>query len=215
MEPTARTKAFVIVAGGDLATTITAEPHAVVIAADSGYDHAVGAGLTVDLLIGDMDSVSPTGRAHAEASSVEVVAFPADKDHTDLELALRAAVDRGATSVEIFGGEGGSIGHLLAGALALTSEVLAGITLRWHVATGVVTVARPGHPVDIDGSPGDRVTIVPIGTVEGVRTTGLRWHLDGERLDAGSTRGVSNELEGARATVRLDSGIALVIAEGA
>ena len=29
----------------------------VVIAVDSGYDHAVGLGLDVDLLIGDMDSI--------------------------------------------------------------------------------------------------------------------------------------------------------------
>ena len=106
------------------------------------------------------------------------------------------------------------MGHLVAGALALTSSHLDGIDVRWHVESGTVRVARPGHPVSLSGAPGDVITIVPIGDLVGVTTTGLQWRLDGDALDAGSTRGVSNRLEQSPASVRIDAGIALVIVEG-
>lgn len=214
MDTTAPTGQVVIVAGGDLRTRIPSPGGAIVIAADSGYDHAHAAGIPVDVLIGDLDSISPTGRRHAAATGVVVTEHPADKDFTDLELALRIAVDRGATSIDVYGGEGGTVGHLVAGALALTSSLLDGIDVRWHVESGTVRVARPGHPVSVSGTPGDVITIVPVGNLVGVTTTGLQWQLDGDALDAGSTRGVSNRLEQSPATVRTDAGTALVIVEG-
>jgi len=45
----------------------------------------------------------------------------------------------------------------------------------------------------------------------GVRTTGLRWALEGETLEAGSSRGVSNVFAAPEATVSLESGVILAI----
>ncbi len=70
-------------------------PDALVIAADSGYDHAVAAGLHPDVLVGDLDSISRRpGRARG-AAGLTIDAHPADKEATDTELALdRAGRDR-------------------------------------------------------------------------------------------------------------------------
>jgi thiamine pyrophosphokinase len=54
-----------------------------VIAADSGLDHAVRLGVAVDLLVGDLDSVS----ADAIALAASVQRHPVDKDATDLAIA--------------------------------------------------------------------------------------------------------------------------------
>ena len=67
---------------------------AVVMAADSGLDHARAAGLTPTVLVGDLDSVSAEGLAWAEGNS-SIERHPVDKDATDTELALRHAVDLG------------------------------------------------------------------------------------------------------------------------
>jgi thiamine pyrophosphokinase len=45
----------------------------------------------------------------------------------------------------------------------------------------------------------------------GVRTEGLRYPLNGETLHPGSTRGVSNELVEANATIKLASGVLLAL----
>ena len=68
-----------------------------VIAADSGGDHADELGLEVDLIIGDFDSCS----SKAIEKANEVRKFPTDKDVTDLELALAATIEKGLSSVTI------------------------------------------------------------------------------------------------------------------
>ena len=50
----------------------------------------------VDLLVGDLDSISPEGLAAAEDSGIRIERHAIDKDATDLELSLAAAVRHGA-----------------------------------------------------------------------------------------------------------------------
>ena len=70
--------------------------HDYVIAADSGLHSAIDLGLRVNLVIGDMDSVDPAVLVAAEANGVTVQRMPRDKDATDTELALLAAVAHGS-----------------------------------------------------------------------------------------------------------------------
>ena len=59
--------------------------------------------------------------------------------------------------------------------------------------------------------PGEVVSLIPLaGEVTGIRTHGLRWPLNGERLQLGDTRGVSNEPVAAEARVSIEQGQLLV-----
>src|SRR5690348_11873254 len=75
----------------DRSATATATS-GIVIAADSGLEHARALGVPVDLVVGDLDSVDPAVLDAAIADGVTVERHPAAKDATDLELALDAAV---------------------------------------------------------------------------------------------------------------------------
>lgn len=206
---------IVIIAGGDLATDPATPPDGLVIAADSGYDHALRLGLAVDVLVGDMDSISPEGLAHAMDSGAEIVRHDADKDHTDLDLAMAAAIGRGARHIDVHGAEDGRMGHLIGVVLGLTSEAWAGVDVRWHVASGEVRVLRSGMDMTVGAHAGDLVSIVPVGDIDGISATGTRWPLDRDAMPAGSTRGLSNEIVDPPARLSLDRGVALVITEGA
>ena len=211
---TTPTDRAILLAGGDLHTTPSPNPPAIVVAADSGYDHALALGLRVDILVGDMDSLSMDGLHHARTTGVSVLAYPTNKDQTDLELAILAAAATGVRTIDVHGGEGGSLGHLLGVALELTDERWTDLTIRWHTEGGIAQVARSRAPVTIHGSPEDIVSLVPVGTAKGVRTSGLAWALEDETLSAGTSRGLRNHITSTPVHVSVDSGLVIVVWEG-
>ena len=73
----------------------------VVIAADSGLHAVLAAGWIPDRVIGDLDSVDPAAVEIAAEGGAVVDRHPVGKDETDLELALAAAVDAGATEIQV------------------------------------------------------------------------------------------------------------------
>ncbi len=206
-----------IVAGGDAidpAVLIDLPSPAWVVAADSGLDHALSLGLRPDFVVGDMDSVDPASLATIEESGVPVERYPADKDATDLELALSRVISRGHEETVVIGGHGGRLDHLLGNALLVTADRFAATRIEWRIGTTRVFVVRSHFPARIDGTAGDVVSILPVGgDAVGVTTSGMRWPLDGARLPTGSTRGISNLLTDRHGTVTIDGGVVLVIHE--
>ena len=179
---------------------------AYVIAADSGFDHAHRLGVTVDLLVGDLDSISADGLGLA----AEIERHPTDKDATDLAIALDAAARKGPSRVFVVGGAGGRIDHFLANAALLTAPAYSGLDLTWRPGGAVIHVVR--HRIELSGSPGDVVSLLPYGgPARGVRTFGLRWPLTDAELGPGTSLGVSNLMVDTIAAVELDEGVLLVV----
>ncbi len=202
----------IVLAGGEPAdASIASELPSpdLVVAADAGLTQASALGLEVDVVVGDFDSVEPETLEQARRSGAEIEPHPVDKDATDLELAVEAARRRGASSVVVVGGGGGRLDHLFGNALLLSHRAFEGLDLEWWVDGYRIVAVRDA--TTLHGRPGDLVSLLPIGgAARGVSTSGLRWELDGEDLEAGSTRGVSNVLETGRADVSVRSGIVLV-----
>jgi thiamine pyrophosphokinase len=202
-----------VFAGGDpppavVAAQLTAD--AFVIAADSGLDHAAALGRPVDLVVGDLDSVDPELLAAARAAGVTVETHPRDKDKTDLELALDAALVRGARTVTVVGGAGGRLDHFLGNLTVLASPRFSGVRLDGWIGSAYVVVVH--DDVVVEGRPGGLLTLVPLGgPAAGIRTDGLRYALTDEGLDVGTTRGVSNQFVAASARIRVRTGTLLAI----
>jgi thiamine pyrophosphokinase len=188
-----------------------------VIAADSGLDGALGAGLRPDVVVGDLDSVSPAGLAWAEQHGVPVEAHPTDKDLTDTALALHCAVARGSTELTLVAPDGDDpahrLDHMLGVIAALGDPVLDELaSVTAHLGRAVLHVLRPGRPLVLD---------LPIGTVfsllaahgpcTGVELTGAQWPLHGADLPAATTRGISNTIVSPPATASVTGGVLTVI----
>jgi thiamine pyrophosphokinase len=203
----------IIFAGGDpvCSSDLPPLPHRVlVIAADSGLDSARRLGISVDLAVGDFDSADPSAVAAAAAAGTLFERHPVDKDASDLELGLEAALRRGLSPVMVVGGGGGRFDHLLANAALLGAARYAPLRLRW-LMKGTEVVAIHDR-VEIGGSPGDLLTLLAAnGPAAGVTTTGLRWRLVEATLEPGSTRGLSNEFSQKAATVSVGQGALLAI----
>ena len=131
-------------------------------------------------------------------------------DATDLELALEAVLEQGVDRVLVIGSSAGRLDHLLGGTLLLASPRFASMEIdAWLGAARVMPIHTARH---LQGTPGSLVSLSAVhGPADGVRTDGLRWPLVGERLEPGSSRGLSNELVGTTATVQLSAGALLAV----
>jgi len=188
---------------------------ALLICADGGGEVALAWDLTPDLLVGDMDSISPaTLETLAARPGVEVRVVPAEKDETDLELALLTALERGAKEITILGGLGGRLDHTLGNIylLAAPQLVQAGAKVRLLAEQEEVFVLRGGQTLELPGQPGDILSLIPLTPeARGILTENLYYPLRREPLYIGPTRGISNVFTTGTASVTFEEGLLLVI----
>ncbi len=189
---------------------------ALVVAADGGAAKAPRVGLRPDLVVGDADSLDAAGLAAVRAAGIPVELAAAAKDESDLELAVLAALARGATRFTVLGALGGPrFDHALANAWLLAHPALAGRAVVLLDAAARVRLLDAGSGpvvVELPGRSGDLVSLFPFGAgAEGVSTEGLAYPLRDEPLAVGPARGLSNVRSGTWARVALRAGRLLVV----
>jgi len=185
-----------------------------VIAADRGLDYALALGLDVTVAVGDFDSVSAEALAAAEGAGVRIERHPAEKDATDLELALDTAIGMAPERILVLAGTGGRLDHELSALLLLASDRYAAAHVDALVGAARIHVIRGER--ELGGQRGELCTLLAVnGPAVGVTTDGLEYPLRGETLEPGSSRGVSNVFEGEAARVEVEQGVLLAILPGA
>ena len=183
---------------------------ATVIAADGGLDRALVLGLQVDVVVGDLDSVSPVAFAAAAEGGSRVSRHPAAKDATDLELALDEALALGARRVLVVASAEGRLDHLLASLLLLGSERYATLEPDALVGSALTHVVRGSRT--LTGTVGELVSLLAVGgRATGIVTVGLEYPLAGETLEVGSSRGVSNVFASAEPRITVEDGVVLAV----
>jgi len=212
--------ALVIVGGDPLpGPTVTAVVEriasgaTVVIAADSGLDHALQAGIRPAIVVGDFDSVSAAGLAWARSNEIEIHEHPPAKDSTDTELALATALDIGATDVVMISGGGDRLDHSIGALAALGHGSLAGvrsISALWSDST--VHVLHGPCSLDVDLPIGTTFSLLAVhGPCTGVGETGAEWPLTNAVIEPGSSLGISNVTVASTITVSVATGVLTLI----
>jgi len=170
-----------------------------VVAADGGADKALAYGVSVDAVVGDLDSVSANARSVLPESAFHRVTAT---DRSDMEKAVEFCIDRGAESVDFVGAGGGRADHALANLSVLT---LFRGRARVRLIDDLFEVSLVDREATVDAPVGTVVSLVALGTCRGVTTRGLRWDLDDATLTFG-THGIHNEVAVPPATVLVHEG---------
>jgi thiamine pyrophosphokinase len=170
-----------------------------IIAVDGGLNHCIAMNITPNLIIGDFDSAE---KQHlSEMSSIPTMLFPADKDETDLELAIREALKSNPEKITVFGATGLRTDHTL-GNLYLTELA----PKRIYLETERELIWTIEGETLIETFPGQTLSLIPLGfPAKGVTTQGLKWNMDNATLNKNFIS-ISN--------VSLDSTVKVTIAEG-
>lgn len=190
-----------VAAGGD----------ALVVAADGGARMAAHYGLRVDAVIGDMDSLDADEAVALEAQGTRLLPHPAEKDETDLELALVWAVGQGARRLRVIGATGGRLDQTLSNIYLLALPALVGVDIQMVAGKQAMWLLGAGMH-KLHGQQGDTISLIPLnGTVRGVYTENLYYPLRDEDLYFGPARGVSNVMTAEEASVTVREGVLLVV----
>lgn len=181
-----------------------------IIVADGGGNALHAVALVPHLVIGDLDSLDAAALAQFTAAGAEIRRYPVEKNETDLELALLAAVERGAMRIDVLGAWGGRWDQTLANVALLALPELAGRSVR------LLDLAQEAYLVReqalITGQAGDLVSLLPFGgTAYGITTRGLAYPLHEATLYFERSCGVSNVLQEPPGHVRLREGMLLVL----
>lgn len=189
------------------------------VAADSGLETALRAGIVPDLAIGDMDSLRSRELLDALPPD-RVERWDVDKDFSDTELALRALRERGVDEVVLVGGGGGRLDHLFAIEDLFRRDYCPELWISGESVVAVVEGGTRRARLAIDGLDDSMpVSVFPVqkggrfrkdatGTVgarESCRAEGLHWSIDGLDWDAGSYS-LSNRKAATRVLLTADAG---------
>jgi len=181
-----------------------------VICADGGAKHAVLLGIRPHLVVGDLDSIDTQVYTSLQGGMTEFIKYPAEKNESDLELALEKALAMQPKEIIIWGALGKRVDHFFANLMLLTLPLKRGIKTKLIDEDHEIFVVDKG--IELEGEKGDYLSLFPLSQeVRGIITRGLKYPLKGETLSLGPTRGLSNEFLGYRAEVTFDDGLLLVI----
>ena len=185
-------------------------PADIVVAADSGADIAAAAAVTVNILVGDLDSISRGAMERIFDGETDIEAHSPDKDATDLELALEVALRSNPSEIVFVGGGGGRLDHLLGNVGVIGSPAARHVPVSWVMERETAHVVRGRK--SIPTAPGQLFSLIPIGrNAHGVYVRSARWPLRDASLRVHGSMGISNVALAKEVEIEVGEGAVLAI----
>lgn len=183
-----------------------------IIGVDGGTNHAERLGVVPDVIIGDLDSISPGALNAFSRPGIRILKHPIHKNETDLELALSHSLSFDPARLLFVSGLGGRIDHTLANVFILLRQDLKDREIEFFDgSTRIHLLAGLGERV-IKGVPGKEFSIIPLSSDLLVGSLiGAEWGLYKETLELGSSRGISNLFKDNQLKIELLGGSALLV----
>lgn len=160
-----------------------------VVVLDRAILRVIDLKIKVDLLIGDFDRGLAIKEIMEHHFPVEII-HDEDQESTDLEKALKLLIRRGYPSVNIIWATGRRADHTI-GNLTDISKYSDQINIvMYDDYSRIIVLPKSFEKWYTKGTP---VSLIPIGTVKGIKTKGLKYELNNEELILGKRIGTSNE----------------------
>ena len=186
------------------------------IAADSGLVMADKLGLTVDLLLGDYDSVDKKIFENYNGNT-KTITYPCEKDYTDTHLALKKAIekikklqdtskDSTEDEIAIIGATGTRYDHAFTNIFVLDESLEAGIRCAIYDKNNKIYLADKSFEIRKDKQFGDYLSFAPMTPEAGLSLSGVKYPLDRYTLRQGESICQSNEITEMIAKVEIFTG---------
>ncbi|WMJ21929.1 thiamine diphosphokinase [Paludicola sp. MB14-C6] len=198
---------FIIGAGEPTIAPLKINKNDYMIAVDGGFSVLEQAGIEADIVVGDFDSYGKTPTHHL------ILKAPAEKDDTDMMMAIKHGLEKGYRVFHIFGGTGGRFDHSVANLQLLTYLARRNAQGFLYAQSNIIT-AITNTTMHFDSTYKGYISVLAADSkVEGVTLTGLKYPLTNATITNEFPIGVSNEFLGVESSVCIANGSAFIIIE--
>ncbi|MCF6410522.1 thiamine diphosphokinase [Pseudalkalibacillus salsuginis] len=161
---------------------------------------------------GDFDSISSEEVARLQEKRMNLYTFEREKDMTDLELAIRWAIEKRPEKIILYGATGGRLDHEIINIQLLKLGIEQKIEVEVVDRDNIIVMRSPGSYTIEAIHEFPYVSFIPFSPlVSGVTLVGFRYPLEDAMIEWGSTLCISNELVTKKGTYSFDSGIIMMI----
>ena len=174
-----------------------------IICCDGAADKLIDSGLTPQVIIGDLDSLSE----EAKAKHRSILIRDEDQESNDLTKAIRYCMEQAYASVSILGATGLREDHTL-GNISLMLEYFPGIELRILSDFGSFFLVKSGEAVTC--RVGEKISIFSVDNRICVSARGLKYSLEELQL-SNWYRASLNEATSDRFVLHYESDLPLIV----
>lgn len=179
-----------------------------VVVLDGALHRVLQLGIKIDVVLGDFDGVENPESLVSHQMPVEIIHLP-DQNKTDLEKGIEWLIARGHKAANIVWGTGLRADHTFNNLSNLVRYSNSMELVMWDDYSKVWP-CKSGFSKHYPK--GTRLSLLPIGTVEGITAKGLKYPLKNESLTLGFRSGSSNEVdETERVEIQFSSGHLLLM----
>ncbi len=161
-----------------------------VLVLDGAAPRVHGLGIKFDILLGDFDRGQTWEEEIAAQQPIEVLPYT-EQDSTDLEKAIELLIERNYPAANIVWATGRRADHSVNNIQSL---------LKYKNQIDLVMLDDYSRIFPLKPTfkkryqPGTAISLIPMGRVEGIQTSGLKYNLNKEQLESGVRSGSSNEV---------------------
>lgn len=160
-----------------------------VVVLDNAIYRVLSRGIKPDLWLGDFDTGHDFDAIREQVYPLEILHTP-DQNKTDLEKALDLLVERDYPAVNIVWATGRRADHTITNITNLVRQKGRIKTVIFDDYSRIFPLPDYFEKWYPAGTP---LSLIPVGTVEGITTEGLKYELSDESLTIGYRTGSSNE----------------------
>lgn len=208
----------VIISGGSLnhefATAfLKKEKPDYLLIADRGMQFCYEQGITPDYVMGDFDSSdAKIVSYYRNCEGVQIIEFQPEKDDTDMEIAIKKAIELGSDKILILGAFGGRMDHCLANIHLLKMTLDAGVETHLVDEQNDICLITGKCELEKESQYGKYVSFLPFtDRVTGITLQGFKYPLEDYTMDKGTSLGVSNEIQEDICRISFENGIMVMI----
>jgi len=178
------------------------KPDDYIICADGGANGIVKSGIVPNIILGDLDSITPANLIYFKKKGVEVRKI-SEQDTTDFEKSLFYILEHNLNNIIVFGAVSSRPDHTLNNF---------SIMKRYYKILDIKMIDKEFEIfyikkiISFESEVGKTVSFMAMPTVKGITTKGLKYSLNNETLEFGVREGTLNKTSARRVNISFKSG---------